>query len=74
MSRNSHLNDKTRLLDTHPHESQAGAYSRMGWRPRGAFLQEQALFLEFMFAGEKKKHIVHTFVLFDFLYVFYSTI
>lgn len=29
MSRNSHLNDKTRLLDTHLHESQAGAYSRV---------------------------------------------
>lgn len=29
MSRNSHLNDKARLLDTHPHESRADAYRRV---------------------------------------------
>lgn len=36
----------------------------MGWRQRGSFLREQALFLEFMFAVEKKKPLyTHFFYL-----------
>lgn len=37
----------------------------MGWLQRGSFLREQALFLEFVFAGEKKKNIlpIHLFYL-----------
>lgn len=56
MSRNPHLNDKSRLFDTHPQESQADASRRVkGWLQQGSFLGGQVLFLEFMFAGGKKK-------------------
>lgn len=63
MSRNPHLNDKTRLFDTHPQESQADTSGRVkGWLQQGSFL-EKKFPGEKKFAGEKNVLTTHLFYL-----------